>query len=66
VMLGLSIKEIKVEEDPALFRPSDIPILVGDATKFRKLTGWEPTISMQDTLRRLLDHWRGRQRQGAL
>jgi len=66
MMIDLSFKEIKVEEDPALFRPFDIPILIGDATKFKELTGWKPTITMRDTLRRLLDYWRGRQRQGVL
>jgi GDP-4-dehydro-6-deoxy-D-mannose reductase len=64
MMLSLSFKEIKVEEDPALFRPSDIPILIGDSTKFKELTGWKPTIEMKETLQRLLNHWRGRQRQG--
>lgn len=66
LILSLSCKEIKVEQDPNLFRPSDIPVLVGDATRFKELTGWKPTIGMKDTLRRLLDYWRSRQRQGAL
>jgi GDP-4-dehydro-6-deoxy-D-mannose reductase len=60
LMLSLSAREIEVVEDPALFRPSDIPILVGDATKFRELTGWRPTVEMKETLRRLLDYWRGK------
>jgi GDP-4-dehydro-6-deoxy-D-mannose reductase len=66
MMISLSSKEIKVEEDPALFRPVDIPVLIGDSTRFRKLTGWKPTIDLQDTLHRLLEDWRIRQRQGAL
>jgi GDP-4-dehydro-6-deoxy-D-mannose reductase len=66
MMIDLSFKEIKVEEDPSLFRPSDIPILIGDPTKFKELTGWQPAMSMGDTLRRLLEYWRGKQRQGVL
>jgi GDP-4-dehydro-6-deoxy-D-mannose reductase len=65
-MLTLSIKNIEVDRDPDLFRPSDIPILIGDSTKFRELTGWEPTVPIKDTLRRLLDYWRAKQKQGAV
>jgi GDP-4-dehydro-6-deoxy-D-mannose reductase len=65
-MIALSCREIRVEKDPALFRPADVPVLIGDASKFRRLTGWKPTVPVDETLRRLLDHWRARQRQGAL
>ncbi len=65
-MLTLSFKKIRVRQDPDLFRPSDIPILIGDSTKFRNLTGWEPRIPIRETLQRLLDHWRARQKQGAV
>ncbi len=61
LMLSLSPREIKVEEDPSLLRPTDIPVLIGDATKFRELTGWQPSIEMKETLRRLLEYWRGKQ-----
>jgi len=61
MMVSQSTREIRVEEDPSLFRPSDIPVLIGDATRFRELTDWKPTISMPETLRRLLEYWRGRQ-----
>ncbi len=59
-MISLSTQEIEVVEDPALIRPSDVPRLIGDATKFRELTGWRPTVEMKETLRRLLDYWRGK------
>ena len=41
--------------DPSLRRASDIPHLVGDSTKLRRATGWAPSISLGQTLRRLVD-----------
>ena len=50
--------EVKVETDPARLRPSDVEILIGDSSKFRADTGWEPRIPFDQTLRDLLDYWR--------
>ena len=33
-------------------RPSDVPMLLGDNSKFAKATGWEPTIPFEQTLAR--------------
>ena len=41
--------------DPALIRAADIPHLVGDASKLRSATGWLPTVSLEQTLRDMLD-----------
>jgi GDP-4-dehydro-6-deoxy-D-mannose reductase len=41
-------------------RPSDVTLLVGDYSKFRSATGWEPTIPFEVTLTDLLEHWRKR------
>lgn len=59
-LLKLSPKgdEIKVEVDPKLFRPLDNPDLVCDYSKLKKITGWEPTIEIDDTLKYTLDYWR--------
>lgn len=43
------------EQDAALLRPGDIPVLIGDSTKLRGLTGWAPTISFEQTLQDLVD-----------
>jgi len=58
MLLGMSGVPIRVGKDVARMRPSDVPILVGDSSKFRALTGWKPTIPFQQTLRDLLDWWR--------
>jgi GDP-4-dehydro-6-deoxy-D-mannose reductase len=39
-------------------RPSDTPIVAGDATKLRTATGWEPLYSIEQSLRDTLDYWR--------
>ncbi len=41
--------------DPALVRANDIPHLVGDPAKLRRSTGWSPTLSLEQTLRDMLD-----------
>jgi len=56
----LSKKEITIEEDPARMRPSDVELLIGDATKFKNKTGWKMEIPFEQTLQDLLDYWRAR------
>lgn len=41
--------------DPDLVRRVDIPYLVGDSTKLRQATGWAPAITLDQTLRELVD-----------
>jgi len=50
---------VRIEADPALMRPSDTPLLLGDSTRLREATGWEPRISFDQTLDDLLNYWRG-------
>jgi len=57
-IVELAQVEVKIETDPARLRPSDVEILIGDSSKFRADTGWEPRILFEQTLRDLLDHWR--------
>jgi GDP-4-dehydro-6-deoxy-D-mannose reductase len=51
-------ENIKTEEDPSRMRPSDVQILHGDCSKFKKQTGWEPEIPFEKTMSDLLDYWR--------
>ncbi len=59
-LLALSKVKVRVEVDPARLRPSDVPILEPDCSKFVKLTGWKPEIPFSQTLSDLLDYWRER------
>lgn len=55
---ALSKVPVEVREDPARMRPSDIPILLCDASRFEQRTGWIPEIPLEQTLRDILDYWR--------
>jgi len=59
-LLSMSKKNIRIKQDPKRLRSSDIPILLGDFTKFRKQTSWEQGIPFEKTLRCILDYWRER------
>ena len=48
------------EVDPARLRPSDVTLQIPDVSKFKKATGWAPTISMEETLLDLLNYHRVR------
>ena len=52
---GLSEK-VKVEFDPALGRPSDEPLLLGDNSKLRAL-GWKRQYSIRQTLEAVYADW---------
>ena len=43
-------KSAEVFVDPALVRPTDMPVLVGDNTKLREATGWKPRRSIDDII----------------
>jgi GDP-4-dehydro-6-deoxy-D-mannose reductase len=60
MLLGMTKAKVKVEQDPARMRPSDVPVLLGDASRFRKRTGWEPAIPFERTMKDLLEYWRER------
>ena len=64
ILLSFSEAPIGVERDPRRQRPSDIPLLVGNNTRLREATGWEPTIPLEKTLRDTLDFWRARAEAG--
>jgi len=50
--------ELPFSVDSERLRPSDVPYLVGDCSKFRKQTGWEPKLTFEDAMRDLVIYWR--------
>ena len=65
-LLGESINtSIRVREDPARLRPSDVPVLIGDCSRLTAL-GWKPRIPFEQTLRDLLGYWRERTRRSGV
>jgi GDP-4-dehydro-6-deoxy-D-mannose reductase len=55
LLVSMSRVPVRVEVDPGKLRKADIPALRGDNRKLRELTGWEPSISLERTLRDLLE-----------
>ncbi|MBI5144508.1 MAG: GDP-mannose 4,6-dehydratase [Candidatus Omnitrophica bacterium] len=58
MLKSYSKKNFIVKKDPSRLRPSDVPVLIGDNTKFVKRTGWRPEIPFEKTLKDILDYWR--------
>jgi GDP-4-dehydro-6-deoxy-D-mannose reductase len=59
-LLGLARTPIRIALDPTRLRPSDNPVIVGDATRIANEAGWRATIPIEQTLHDLLDYWRSR------
>ncbi|RWE78165.1 GDP-mannose 4,6-dehydratase [Mesorhizobium sp.] len=49
---------IEVREDPGKFRPNEIPIACGDASKARERLNWMPLLPFEQTLADVLGYWR--------
>ena len=45
-----------VTTDPSLCRPLDPPILLGDASKARRVLGWEPEVGFDELVALMVDH----------
>lgn len=60
MMLGMSKVKVEIKEDPKRMRPSDVPILIGDNSKFVEKTGWKPEVPFTKTAEDLLNYWRER------
>lgn len=58
--ISMATIPMRLEPDPELQRPVDIPVLLGDNTRIRTDTGWVPEIPLAETLRDLLDDRRHR------
>ncbi len=57
-MLGHVGITIEVRPDPRRMRAVDTPKIVGDCSKLRAQTGWEPQIPFEQTVKDVLDYWR--------
>lgn len=39
-----------VKIDPRYYRPTEVDLLIGDATKAKKILGWEPKVSFEELI----------------
>jgi len=44
-----------VVRDSRYMRPAEVDLLVGDATKARKVLGWEPKVAFHDLVHKMVD-----------
>ena len=49
-----------VQIDERYFRPAEVDVLLGDATKARERLGWEPAVRFEELVRMMVDHDRER------
>lgn len=59
-LLNLTKVNITIEQDPRKVRPVDTSIVVGNADKLKQSTGWQVEISLEKSLRDILNYWRSR------
>jgi GDPmannose 4,6-dehydratase len=52
--LGLNWQD-HVVQDPKFFRPAEVDLLVGDATKAREKLGWRPEVSLDQLVATMVD-----------
>ncbi|MCF8236739.1 MAG: GDP-mannose 4,6-dehydratase [Saprospiraceae bacterium] len=49
---------LPIEVDPVLLRPSDEPVIFGDATRLIERTGWKQHFSIEQTIADTIHYWR--------
>jgi GDPmannose 4,6-dehydratase len=54
--VGIEDWEPFVEQDKRFLRPADIDLVVGDASKARRVLGWAPTVGFDELVRMLVEH----------
>jgi GDPmannose 4,6-dehydratase len=52
--VGLDMEK-HVVVDPGLYRPAEVDVLLGDATKARQMLGWRPEITLEEMIREMVD-----------
>lgn len=54
-MLDLDWKEY-VEKDPRYYRPAEVDLLLGDASKAREQLGWKPEVNFKQLVHLMVEH----------
>ena len=49
------VGKIVIEVDPRYFRPAEVDILIGDASKAREKLGWEPKHTLDDLIKDMIE-----------
>jgi GDPmannose 4,6-dehydratase len=54
--VGIDDWQRYVRQDPRFFRPAEVDLLVGDATKARTVLGWTPEVGFEQLVHVMVDH----------
>ncbi|MEN8208596.1 MAG: GDP-mannose 4,6-dehydratase [Candidatus Fermentibacteria bacterium] len=60
MLVDISGMDIELKTDPDLFRPADVEFQVGDPSRLRSLTGWQPEVDRREGLQKLFSWWEAR------
>jgi GDPmannose 4,6-dehydratase len=53
--VGIDDWDSRVFQDPRFFRPAEVDLLVGDASKARTVLGWEPEVDFEGLVTMMVD-----------
>jgi len=53
--LSLKPNQIIIEVDPKYFRPTEVDLLLGDASKAREKLGWKPKITLEEMTKEMVE-----------
>ena len=48
--------KVVVRVDPKYYRPAEVDLLVGDASRAKELLGWEPKIQVEELVQIMMQH----------
>ncbi len=44
-----------MQQDPRFYRPAEVDLLIGDASKAHKVLGWKPRVGFSDLVRMMYE-----------
>ncbi len=54
--VGIDDWQRYVRQDPKFYRPAEVDLLIGDASKARDQLGWRPEVSFPDLVSMMVGH----------
>jgi len=54
-VVGIDDWEGYVEQDPRFFRPAEVDLLIGDASRARDVLGWQPSVEFPELVRMMVE-----------
>ena len=55
-LAGIDDWEPYVKQDPRFYRPAEVDLLIGDASKAHEKLGWKPRVSFEELVRMMYEN----------